>query len=702
MDQRIPTRGATHTSIITNNNNEISTGIAFPTRGISTATSIDSRLTTQSDTTTTPRNHATPADNGAYESSQLTHSTHTHSGMIFSVKSNHSIPTTWILLDNQATTDVFSNADLLDDIHEVTTPLHIHGITGVRIVTQQGILPGHGTVWYHPYVSVNNISMAKLKHHYHITYDSGKENAFIVREHDNTQIKYIFQESHDGLYYHDASKTQQIYITTVTENKQKFGQSDVKRPDGVRAIQKIIGHPTARHLSYLLDHHLIPNSPFTSHDVQRAEQIYGPDLGNLKGKTTRCNPPTVDHIIQQCPPTIIEQYGNVMISADIMHVNGIPIFVTRSCHIHFGTVDVLPSLQADDIGKALHHVVNIYARGGFQVTTAMMDGAFSGLHDVCNQLHVTLNTTSRDEHVGDVERYIWTIQERMRGISNTIPFKRLTRNMVMELAKAVVYWLNSIPSNMGVSPTMSPRTIITGQLLDYHKHCRYKFGEYVQTHEEHDNSLLSRTIGAIALRPTGNQQGSYFFMSLYTGRIINHLHATKLPMPAEVITRVEQLAKAQNMIPSLAFGNQDNRLIMQDIMDDDETENVYIPNDEADSTLYYDTEVSRFHVEDIDTSANIEETNNVPHSDIPTDMIQLNDSVTVSTVTDDMTPPTGTENDQMTPMPDIAEEENQDDTVQNLDHNMGSTINTSQDKNNHNDEQQDIVQAPMDNIVDTT
>ena len=140
---------------------------------------------------------------------------------------------------------------------------------------------------------------------------------------------------------------------------------------------------------------------------------------------------------------------------------------------------------------------------------------------------------------------------------------------------------------------------------------------------------------------------------------------------------------------------------MQDIMDDDETENVYIPNDEADSTLYYDTEVSLVHLENIDTSANIEENNNVPHSDIPTDMIQLNDSVTVSTVTDDMTTPTGTENDQRTPLPDIAEEENQDDTIQNLDYNMESTINTSHDENNHNDEQQDIAQAPVDNIVDT-
>ena len=76
-------------------------------------------------------------------------------------------------------------------------------------------------------------------------------------------------------------------------------------------------------------------------------------------------------------------------------------------------MDVLPSLQAIDIGAALRHVVNIYTRGGFQVTTALIDGAYARLHDVCNQLQITLNTTSRDEHVCHIERYIRTVKERM-------------------------------------------------------------------------------------------------------------------------------------------------------------------------------------------------------------------------------------------------------------------------------------------------
>ena len=722
MDQRVPTRGATYASNVTNNSNEINTGIAFPTRWTSTTTSVNSGSTTHSDITTTLHNQSTSTDNGAYRSLQPIPMTHTHSGMIFSTKSDHNIPMTWILLDNQATTDIFGNANLLKDIHEVTTPLYIHGITGVLMIKQQGTLPGHGAVWYHPQVSVNILSMAKLKQQYHITYDSGEDNAFIVREHDNTQVKNIFHESDDGLYYHDVNNTQQIYITTVTENKQKYSHNDVKRADGVRALQKVIGQPTAKQLSYLLDHHLIPNSPFTSHDVRRAEQIYGPDLGNLKGKTTRRNPPTVDQIIQQCPNTIIEQYGNIMLSADVMHVNGIPFFITRSRHIHFGTVDVLPSLQTNHIGAALCRVVNIYARGGFQVTMALMDGAFAGLHDICNQLQIKLNTTSRDEHVGDVERYIRTVKERMRGISNTIPFKRLTHNMVMELAKAVIYWLNSVPSSTGVSPTMSPRTIITGQLLDYHKHCRYEFGEYVQTHEEHDNSLLSRTVGAIALRPTGNQQGGYFFMSLHTGRIINRLHATKLPMPSEVIIRVDQLAKAQNMTPSLAFGNRDNRLIAQDIVDDDETENAYIPTDEADSTLYYDQDSSPTSMVNNDTATDVNEYSDIPHSDMPTEVMHMNDVATASTMTNELTIPTGAENDRVTPLLDVVEENDHNvndqdsvlDVVEESDHNeddqdgvnqcleadIETPMNTSHADSNQQDEQQNTVPVPAEDIVD--
>ena len=90
-----------------------------------------------------------------------------------------------------------------------------------------------------------------------------------------------------------------------------------------------------------------------------------------------------------------------------------------------------------------------------------------------------------------------------------LPFDRTPGQLVIKVAKAAVFWLNSFPPGDGISSTLSPWAIITGQTIDYHWYCKYQLGEYVQAHEEHDNSMQSCTIGALVLRPTGNAQGSF-------------------------------------------------------------------------------------------------------------------------------------------------------------------------------------------------
>ena len=60
---------------------------------------------------------------------------------------------------------------------------------------------------------------------------------------------------------------------------------------------------------------------------------------------------------------------------------------------------------------------------------------------------VTLNETSQDEHVGDIERYIRTVKERMRAIYNTLPFNKILAQLVVEMAKASMFWLPQIPGS---------------------------------------------------------------------------------------------------------------------------------------------------------------------------------------------------------------------------------------------------------------
>jgi hypothetical protein len=132
---------------------------------------------------------------------------------------------------------------------------------------------------------------------------------------------------------------------------------------------------------------------------------------------------------------------------------------------------------------------------------------------------------------------------------------------------------------------LSPRTIVVGQSVDYSKHCKYEVGEYVQVHEEHDNSMIPRTSGALALRPTGNSQGNWLFMSLTTGRILNRTHATKLPMPNEVIDRVHQLARRQKMNPGLVFTDRNGETRLDDYDpddDEDQDDGSYHPSHDGD------------------------------------------------------------------------------------------------------------------------
>jgi hypothetical protein len=121
--------------------------------------------------------------------------------------------------------------------------------------------------------------------------------------------------------------------------------------------------------------------------------------------------------------------------------------------------------------------------------------------------------------------------------------------------------------------TLSHRTIVTGSKIDFNKHCKLQFCTYIQMHEQHNNSLLPRMAGAIALSPTGNEQGSYYFLSLHTGKRVARIKWTAIPMPAEVIATVHQLAAACKKYKGITFTDKDGNIIRDGDDEDDMTGN---------------------------------------------------------------------------------------------------------------------------------
>ena len=145
------------------------------------------------------------------------------------------------------------------------------------------------------------------------------------------------------------------------------------------------------------------------------------------------------------------------------------------------------------------------------------------------------------------------------------------------MAKTAMFWLNAFPAAGGASQDLSLCTILTGQQVDYKRHCHYQFGEYTQTHEEHNNSMNPRMVGAIALRPVRNGLGSFYFLGIATGRVLKWLHATALPMSDGVIDKLHRMARQQKSNPALVFA--DHKINPDD--DDDDDDETYHDNDNS-------------------------------------------------------------------------------------------------------------------------
>jgi hypothetical protein len=220
-----------------------------------------------------------------------------------------------------------------------------------------------------------------------------------------------------------------------------------------------------------------------------------------------------------------------------------------------------------------------------------MDIQFQPIKGKVEGLHLDLNVLSEDEHVPEIERYIRTIKERVRGAQTTLPFPKLPGQMTVELVANCVFWLNVFPKIAGVSATLSPRTMIIGNDLNYNKHCTLQYGDYVHTHKKGMNSTaIPRTIGAIAMHPTGNTQGGFWFYSLKTGRLINRGRCTPMPMPDKAIDCVHTLARQDPA--GITFvnhndGNDENNnmpgLVIHEA-DDDSASDYDGSNDGSDST----------------------------------------------------------------------------------------------------------------------
>jgi hypothetical protein len=91
-----------------------------------------------------------------------------------------------ILLDNRSMLSLFGNPKMVTSIRESKTALALATNAGTRTTKKIADVPGYGTVWYDKTAIANIFGLSELKKKHRVTYDSEKEDAFIVHMNDDT------------------------------------------------------------------------------------------------------------------------------------------------------------------------------------------------------------------------------------------------------------------------------------------------------------------------------------------------------------------------------------------------------------------------------------------------------------------------------------------------------------------------------------
>ena len=149
---------------------------------------------------------------------------------------------------------------------------------------------------------------------------------------------------------------------------------------------------------------MLRNCPISASNITIAKRVYGPNIVGVQGESVWRSPcPAVSDCIS-IPPQNRVLNSVLDISAGLMFINGLAFF--------FQAFTIIACRTKSQLVSSLKLVNIFHKSNGFAINTYFTNGEFECLKH--NAEGVSVNTALvKNEHVGDTERNIRTIQDQV-------------------------------------------------------------------------------------------------------------------------------------------------------------------------------------------------------------------------------------------------------------------------------------------------
>jgi hypothetical protein len=139
--------------------------------------------------------------------------------------------------------------------------------------------------------------------------------------------------------------------------------------------------------------------PINIEDVNITGKFFCPDIGSLKGKTTRQKPAPVLSDYIEIPEELIMNHNNAVLCIDGMKINGAPFLTTILQNIMYRTAEWIPSQTSKAYRSVLDNIFSIYNKAGIKITTIKCDNEFRPLMQELQDIYkVKMNYANPQEH----------------------------------------------------------------------------------------------------------------------------------------------------------------------------------------------------------------------------------------------------------------------------------------------------------------